>query len=409
MTWQRTPLDSLKSDDRYAFVGGPFGSELTTRDYVAEGVPVIRGNNLASQTKFVDDDFVFVSDQKARALASNMAHPGDLIFTQRGTLGQVGIIPKEARFERYVVSQSQMKLTVNEEEAAPLFLYHYFRLPSTVRDILSRVSSSGVPHINLGTLKAFEVPLPPLPVQKAIVNIAEAYDALMENNRRRMALLEEAARLLFREWFVHFRYPGHEHVKIKDGVPEGWKRVPLTEVAAVNRQSLPSSFDGEILYIDIASVEPGRITEKAPMPYREAPSRAKRVLAHGDVLWSCVRPNRRSHAIVWNPEPNLIGSTGFAVLTPTTVPTSYLYAVTTTNEFVGYLANNAQGAAYPAVTASVFERALVLVPPDSLLEDYDRVVRPSIELADKLLKQTSASEQARDLLLPRLMSGELEV
>ena len=199
MTWPKVNLDSIKADVRYALVGGPFGSNLTTRDYVEEGVPVVRGNNLPSDRLFLDDDFEFVAEEKAANLLSNTAYPGDIIFTQRGTLGQVGVIPLEAKYPRYVISQSQMKLTVHPEKADARFVYYFFRMPSTVQAVINHALTSGVPHINLGILKDFQVPLPPLPIQGHIADILSAYDDLMENNRRRMALLEEAARHLYRE------------------------------------------------------------------------------------------------------------------------------------------------------------------------------------------------------------------
>ena len=140
MKWQTIPLDSVKAPLPYAFVGGPFGSNLTTRDYVEEGVPVIRGNNLPADSSFRDDDFVFVSEKKADDLRSNTAFPGDLVFTQRGTLGQVGVIPRDSRFQRYVISQSQMTLTVDPEIADPRFVYYFFRLPSTVPNVINHAS-----------------------------------------------------------------------------------------------------------------------------------------------------------------------------------------------------------------------------------------------------------------------------
>src|SRR5258708_38491854 len=122
MPWPHVKVGSLKAETRNALVGGPFGSELTTRDYVEEGVPVIRGANLPDDQPFKDDDFVFVSEEKADKLIGNNAHPGDVIFTQRGTLGQVALIPSEAGFPRYLVSQSQMKLTVNPAKADARFV-----------------------------------------------------------------------------------------------------------------------------------------------------------------------------------------------------------------------------------------------------------------------------------------------
>ncbi len=108
MSWPTVKLETLAADVPYALVGGPFGSKLTSRDYLDDGVPVIRGSNLNSGRYLDDDDFVFVSEEKVRKdLFGNLAAPLDLVFTQRGTLGQVSIIPEDSRFDRYVVSQAR--------------------------------------------------------------------------------------------------------------------------------------------------------------------------------------------------------------------------------------------------------------------------------------------------------------
>ncbi|NCC62984.1 MAG: restriction endonuclease subunit S, partial [Verrucomicrobiae bacterium] len=233
MAWTKLKLESLAADVPYAFVGGPFGSKLTSRDYVDAGIPVIRGSNLNNGRFLGMSDFVFVSEAKVRDdLSSNLATVGDLIFTQRGTLGQVAIIPQDGIADHYVVSQSQMKLTVDESKVDRGFLYYFFTSKETVNRILNCVSSSGVPHINLTVLRNFEIPVPPLAWQRSIASILSAYDDMIENNRRRIQLLEESARLLYKEWFVCFRFPGHEHVKIVDGVPEGWERKQVKALLA---------------------------------------------------------------------------------------------------------------------------------------------------------------------------------
>ena len=122
MSWPLATVESIKAESRHSLVGGPFGSDLTTLDYVDEGIPVIRGSNLPSDREFLDEGFVFVREQKAAALLANAAYPGDVIFTQRGTLGQVGVIPLQPSFERYLISQSQMKLTVARDKADPRFV-----------------------------------------------------------------------------------------------------------------------------------------------------------------------------------------------------------------------------------------------------------------------------------------------
>ena len=165
-TWNKVKIQEISSPKKYSLAGGPFGSNLVSRDYVPEGVPVIRGINLPKDALFSFENLVFVSEDKADKLRSNNAHPGDLIFTQRGTLGQIGLIPKSSQYDRFVISQSQMKLTVDALKADAGFLYHYFCLPSIVETIERLALSSGIPHINLDILRKFEIYLPPLDSEK---------------------------------------------------------------------------------------------------------------------------------------------------------------------------------------------------------------------------------------------------
>jgi type I restriction enzyme S subunit len=122
-----------------------------------------------------------------------------------------------------------------------------------------------------------------------------------------------------------------------------------------------------------------------------------------------VRPNRKSYSLILNPEPNLIVSTGFAVITGTGIPFSYLYHAVTTEDFVGYLANRATGAAYPAVKAEDFEKAQLLRPDNGLLDRFHSVVAPMLELKDSLARKNQNLRQTRDILLPKLISGEMDV
>lgn len=122
-----------------------------------------------------------------------------------------------------------------------------------------------------------------------------------------------------------------------------------------------------------------------------------------------MRPNRRSYAVIWQPPTNLVASTGFAVLSPRSAPTAFLYFATTTDAFVGYLENHARGAAYPAVVAGDFQRAELRVPSRSLLASFDEFVEPTLTQVHNVRIQNQKLRAARDLLLPRLMSGEIPV
>jgi type I restriction enzyme, S subunit len=193
-------------------------------------------------------------------------------------------------------------------------------------------------------------------------------------------------------------------------IPDGWRRCELREVASVNRQSIkPIKAPTTIRYVDITSVSPDSIDDATEIAFSEAPGRARRQVTDGSIIWSTVRPNRRSHALVLDPPSNMIVSTGFAVVDATAAPFSFLYEAVTTDFFVGYLTNHATGSAYPAVTGETFERALLLVPPKKLLDAFHHHAEPLLRLADKLRRANRQLAAARDLLLPRLVSGELSI
>ncbi|KVD94050.1 hypothetical protein WS63_05135 [Burkholderia stagnalis] len=270
------------------------------------------------------------------------------------------------------------------------------------------------PTLNRNHVHLIPVRVPDVAEQERIAEILSAYDDLIELNRRQIAVLEEMARGLFTEWFIRLRFPGHEDVAIEDTpdgpLPAGWTYDTLANVAAINAASLrPASAPAEIGYIDIASVSPGRIDAINRMSFSDAPGRARRRVQDGSILWSNVRPNRRSFALVLDPTPDIVASTGFTVLDARETTFAYLYQWVTTNDFVGYLVGNAQGAAYPAVTGATFERAIVLLPPSYLVARYTAFAEPMLRLADQLQKSNANLAAARDLLLPRLISGQLSV
>lgn len=201
--WKELTIDDIKSDKKYSCVGGPFGSSLSRKHYTESGVPVIRGVNLSGDD-FKDSDFVYVSEEKADELYRNTAYPGDIVFTQRGTLGQVALIPHNALFSRYIVSQSQMKLTVDSQKADPYFIYSLFRTKAAKKLIEASAIVGGVPHINLGILKEFKLRLPSIKVQRRINAVATSLDNKITLNRQINQTLEQMAQALFKSWFVDF-------------------------------------------------------------------------------------------------------------------------------------------------------------------------------------------------------------
>jgi type I restriction enzyme S subunit len=246
--------------------------------------------------------------------------------------------------------------------------------------------------------------------QARIAGILGGYDDLIENNRRRIALLEESARLLYREWFVHRRFPGYEFHTVVDALPEGWAITSLSSLGVVNKDSLGTrDRPDKVRYIDISAVQTGVATIPEAIDYSDAPGRARRLVQHGDVIWSCVRPNRRSYALMWQPDPLIVVSTGFAVLSAVEVPFTYLYLATTEDDFVAHLTNRATGAAYPAVSSTDFQDAPLVRPDDMTLAAFHERCLPMLEMKHQLLAQNERLAEVRDALLPKLMSGEIAV
>ena len=408
MSMETVKLLSLAADVPYACVGGPFGSKLTTRDYIEDGVPVIRGSNMNNGRHLDTSEFVYVSEEKVRDdLFGNLAYPNDLIFTQRGTLGQVTIVPEDGPSYRYV----EMKLTLDENKANILYVYYYFTSRHAIQKILNFTSSSGVPHINLTVLRNFEIPLPPLHDQEAIADTLSTYDNLIENNRRRIQLLEQAARLLYKEWFVHLRFPGHEHVKIKDGVPEGWEKTTAFEVMEVLSGGTPKTkvadyWGGEIPFFtpkDATSIVYAFETEKYITEYGLKNCNSR--LYPKDTLFITARGTVGKLNIAQT--EMAMNQSCYALVAKKPLNQHFLYfaLIEEINQFRG----RAVGAVFNAIVVDTFRHIPFLVPDESLIAAFSEYVSPILKQIDNLTSQKRSLAKARDLLLPRLMNGGITV
>jgi type I restriction enzyme S subunit len=182
--WECLPIADLAAPIANAIVGGPFGSDLVSADYVHDGVPVIRGQNMGG--RYLEGPYAYVTEAKANSLSANLAQPGDVVFTQRGTLGQVSLTPNEP-FDLYLVSQSQMKVTLHRDKVTPDFLFSWFESNGGQQSIASSAIQTGVPHINLGILKSLMVPIPQVAEQRAIATALSDVDALLTRLDRLIA------------------------------------------------------------------------------------------------------------------------------------------------------------------------------------------------------------------------------
>jgi type I restriction enzyme, S subunit len=248
--WMWKTVGSLSSPARNAIVGGPFGSDLVSTDYVASGVPVIRGQNMGPLA--IVGPYAFVTEEKADSLKANLARPGDVVFTQRGTLGQVSIVPPSP-YGRYLISQSQMKVALDHTLVDSTYLHSWFTSEIGQRSICQSAIQTGVPHINLGILRTLPVAVPPLREQTAIATALSDVNALLAkldvHIAKKRGLKQAAMQQLLTS---QTRLPGFS---------EEWSTKTLGSLAKIQRGASPRPIDSPAWFDENSSVGWVRISD----------------------------------------------------------------------------------------------------------------------------------------------------
>ena len=367
--------------------------------YSVSGIPIVKVSDF-TQDSVTLDKISFIPVENGPDFEKYKLKKGDVLIQTVGSwehnpnsvVGKVVRIPEILNDS--LLNQNIVRI-IPKATLENQFLYYLLRNDVFKNYIINTAQgAANQASITLESIRAFKFNYKNKSTQYKIASILSAYDDLIENNFKRIKLLEESTKLSYKLLMES----------------ESLSEIRLSRIASVNELSMKANSQLEkIIYIDISSVTEGSINEKREYDLKDAPGRAKRIVKHEDIIWSCVRPNRKSFSMVWLPEENLIVSTGFAVITSKKIPSTFLYQSITTDEFVKYLEANAKGAAYPAVGSKEFEDAKLLLPSDVAMIEYHQKHSVSFTLINNLQKQNAKLREARDILLPRLMSGEIEV
>ncbi|MCG8603434.1 restriction endonuclease subunit S [bacterium] len=421
-SWRLLSVDDIKADHQGAIAIGPFGSRMKSDLYTETGVPVIRGTNFSGSGSW-KGDWVYVSDDTADSMPNCNVTAGDLVFPHRGAIGEVGIIPNDD-IARYMMSTSLMKLTVSSKIADPRYVYYYFRSPQGRAEILSFSSQVGTPGIGqpLTSLKSCRIPLPQVKEQKAIADILWVIDDKIELNRRMNETLEAMARALFKSWFVDFdpvrakldgRQPAYMDEGTAalfpdgfcdDGVPIGWRKLDLKdEFSLTMGQSPPGETYNE---------------EKDGLPFFQGRkdfgfrfptnrifcSAPNRIAEKGDTLVSVRAPVGAVNMAI---ERCCIGRGVAAVRHKSGSRSFTYYAVHNIGDQLQV--HEAGGTVFGSITKRDFQQLEVVDPSSDLVEAFERKVWPLEEKIQMATYENQTLKSLRDLLLPRLMSGEVHV
>lgn len=334
---------------------------------------------------------------------------GDVLLTREAPLGDVGRVTVD---DNLFLGQRLFQYRANPEKLDAKFLAYVLQSPVVQGRIQSKGFGATVQHAKVGEFENLEIPFPPLDVQIKIGDILASYDDLIENNRRRIQLLEESARLLYKEWFVHLRFPGHEHVKVVDGVPDGWKRTIASEIIAINPQTKVEK-NKEIWYVPMAALSETDMTVNTSH-FERRTQHTNVKFTKNDVLLAritpCLENGKTGFASFLDEGEIACGSTEFIVLRGERVSPAFTYCLARSYPFRENAIKSMIGSSgRQRVQSSCFDKYIVPLPPESLLMSFDEVANKNFAQVKVLMEQNKKLGQARDLLLPKLMSGEIAV
>ncbi|MEQ8684223.1 MAG: restriction endonuclease subunit S [Imperialibacter sp.] len=395
--------------------------EHKTAPIQAEGIPSIRTPNIGKGNLILDGVNRVSESTYKEWTKRGEPKEGDLIIAREAPVGNVAIVPKNLRV---CLGQRTVLVRPNREIVDSRYLCYLLLGDELQGQITTKTSGATVAHLNMKDIRELRIKkLPPLPTQQKIASILSAYDDLIENNNQRIKLLEEMAEEIYKEWFVRLRFPGYKETRFIDpqgkevphgtpgALPEGWETVPLTKMVRVlsggtPKTSKPEYWNGQIPFFTpkdytgeryCYSTE-GNITE---LGLRNCNSR----LYGEDTIVVTARGTVGNIALLGR--PMAMNQSCFAIEGKDDMPNYFVYGLLA--DTAGHLKTVANGATFNAINIKTFEQTKVVMPIGTLAMGYHLQVAPLFKMLKMLLQKNQLLQQTRDLLLPRLMSGKLDV
>lgn len=384
MSWQACHIGELVESGHAEIQTGPFGTQLKAADYIADGTPVINVRNIG-YANLRTEKLEFVGEQITDRLAAHLLRTNDIVFGRKGAVDRHLFVTSE--HEGWMQGSDCIRLRFDTKDVVPQFVSYAFLRREHQQWILAQSGNKAtMASLNQDIIKRIPLMLPSPSVQAEIVRTLTAYDDLIENNRRRMALLEESARLLYREWFVRLRFPGYEHTRITDGVPEGWGRKTLGESITLNY--------GKALKAE------NRVDGEYP------------VFGSSGIVGSHEQPLVKGPAIILGRKGN-VGSVYWSSKSFYPIDTVYFVDAESSNLYLYYALKHmhfiSTDVAVPGLNRDFAYSRPLLLPAANMLCAFLETVEPIHAQLDNLDEMNQKLRTARDLLLPRLMSGEITV
>lgn len=393
MSWEKVTL----SDISVNIQTGPFGSQLHQSDYSEAGTPVVMPKDIIAG-KIVEASIARVSNEHVERLGRHKIIPGDILYSRRGDVGRCAFTTE--REKNWICGTGCLRVTIDRDKAEPQFVFYQLQMPEIVGWVVNHAVGSTMLNLNTSILNSVPVCIPELEIQRRIVSIISAYDALIENNKKQIKLLEEAAQRLYKEWFVNLRFPGYENVAIVDGVPEEWKKEKLIDIVNVQ---YGFAFDGSLFntqgkgtpIIRIRNIPSGTTND-----YTIQKADEQYIVFNGDIV---VGMDGEFHINSWS------GNAAYMVQrTCKFEPKKELmkgWLLQAIYEPIKFFEKTVVGATVAHLGKKHIDTIELLTGPDELYIPFKNL----FDKRQLLLNQNILLVEARDRLLSKLMSGEIEV
>lgn len=426
--WRCTTLGDVCDAQGGAVQTGPFGSQLHASDYVTDGVPVVMPVNLVDGN-ISDVGIARITSEKRSTLQRHILKQGDIVFSRRGDVTRFALVSQ--REAGWICGTGCLKITLGESRlVAPEYMACLLALQESKDWLVQHAVGATMPNLNTSILSALPVRLPDIETQIRVTEVLGTLKDRIDNLRQTNVTLEAITQALFKSWFVDFDpvrakaegrepegmdaataalFPSDFEDSELGPIPGGWTAGTVGDITTLNASKWTSKKrPSKVRYVDLSGVTQNRIETCTEFDFDAAPSRARNQLREGDTIVGTVRPGNRAYAYIHEPEENLTGSTGFAVLSPNKPAlSSFVYLASTSDEAIERLANLADGAAYPAVRPGVVADTPCTLPSDCVMEAFAQIATPVLEGIAKNNARAVALAALRDTLLPRLISGKL--
>ena len=377
---------------------GPFGSQLHKEDYVEVGTPIVTVEHLGSRV-FSEQNLPMVSDADKSRLSKYVLKKGDIVFSRVGSVDRCSFV--DQKHDGWMFSGRCLRVRPSEE-VDPLFLYYFFCLNATKEFVRSIAVGATMPSINTKLLGEVEVVCPEIEEQRKIADILSKIDDKIEENQKINENLLVQAQTIKKQWAATNE--------------AGYEMLPLAEVATINPDTYSPKEAWEFVnYLDTSSITDGFVADiQHIVPSSEKlPSRARRKVAAGDVLFSTVRPNQNHFGIISDPLPNMLASTGFADIRSKNplVCNELIYLCLTEGDFIEKMQQLAEQSTstFPSIKPSDLGTCQIPCPKDGSSNVFNDTLKTLFSLIAANFRENNSLGAMRDALLPKLMSGELDV